>query len=482
MWREATMRALGGLLLAPLVLLVLAASSPASEKAASIVIDANSGAILHASNAEEPRFPASLTKMMTLYLVFEALERKQATLDTRITFSERASEAPPSKIGLDEGETITVRDAILALIVKSANDVAVAVAEHFAGSERAFARAMTAKARALGLRDTTFQNASGLPSSAQVTTARDMVSLGLRLQEDFPRYYPLFATRKFAYRGKLYRNHNGLLHRFGGTEGIKTGYIRASGFNVVTSYRRGRKHLIGAVFGARSAGARDGAMRALLSKALLRASTVRSRRAGPKLIARPRLADRPKVAATPRPAERSPGAERPDTAPGRITMVSVRSVPVDPPPAPRPAARPALRGGLPPAAPTAAMPAESSPVPRHSAGLGRRPSTLQQQAMALAGNGGNRMAVGAAPRQADGGYEIQIGAFRSLGEARNAIAAARARAPQSLAGYGERTLEVRTAKGTTLYRSRFAGFDAGAATTTCLELRRRSVDCFVARP
>ena len=232
--------------------LLPSAPAVARQAPAAIVIDANTGSTLHAAAADARRYPASLTKMMTIYLIFEHLKQGRLTLSTPIRFSQRAANQQPSKLGLKVGETITVKDAISALITKSANDVATAVAEHIAGSEIAFARLMTAKARALGMSRTVYQNASGLPDKSQVTTARDMARLGLALQDDFPKRYRMFAQRRFAYRGRRYKNHNRLLGRFPGTDGIKTGYTRASGFNITTSVRRDGKHLIGVVIGQRT--------------------------------------------------------------------------------------------------------------------------------------------------------------------------------------------------------------------------------------
>ena len=180
--------------------------------------------------------------------------------------------APPSKLDLDEGEEIALLDAIKALITKSANDIAVAIAEHIAGSEEKFAQLMTQKARQLGMPATIFRNASGLPDDEQVTTARDMATLALRLQDDFPKHYPLFATRTFTYKDETLRNHNTLLSSYEGTDGIKTGYTRASGFNLVASVKRGRKHVIGVVFGGSSAAARNTAMRTFLNMGLVKAS------------------------------------------------------------------------------------------------------------------------------------------------------------------------------------------------------------------
>lgn len=239
---------------------------------ASIVIDAVSGETLHAENAVERRYPASLTKMMTLYLLFEALENDTLTLDDTLPISPHAAAQPPSKLGVRPGDRLTVEKAILSLIVRSANDVAVVVAEGLAGSERAFAGQMTDKARALGMYDTVFRNASGLPDNAQVTTARDMSTLALRLMRDFPQHYGYFSRTRFTYEGRTHTGHNRLLDNYAGADGLKTGYIRASGFNVATSAVRDGRRIVSVVMGGFTAQSRDAHMAELLDRGFVRAS------------------------------------------------------------------------------------------------------------------------------------------------------------------------------------------------------------------
>ena len=243
-----------------------------SSRYAAIVIDDKTGRILYAKNADAPRHPASLTKMMTLYLLFEDMQKRKVSLSTRFTASAKASAQAPSKLGLRPGQTIAVEDAIRALVTKSANDVAVTVAENLGGTEQAFARRMTSTARRLGMRGTTFYNASGLPNDAQFTTARDMVILGRALQERFPVQYRYFATRSFTWGNSVHGNHNKLLYRLEGIDGIKTGYTNASGFNLVSSIRRDGRHLVAAVMGGSSGRARDDHMASLLAGYLPRAS------------------------------------------------------------------------------------------------------------------------------------------------------------------------------------------------------------------
>src|SRR3954463_8833833 len=251
------------------------ARSSYSPAFASIIVDGNSGATLSANNPDALRHPASLTKIMTLYLLFERLEAGKLQLDSEMEVSEHASEQSPTKLGLRPGQTIKVEDAIKGLVTRSANDAAVVIAETIAGDEDDFAKLMTRKARALGMTRTVYRNASGLPDDAQVTTARDQSTLGRAIQDRFPRYYRYFSTNVFVYRGHAIRNHNKLLGNVEGVDGIKTGYTRASGFNLVTSMRRGNRHLVGVVLGGRSGGSRDAIMRNLLAENLDRGATPR---------------------------------------------------------------------------------------------------------------------------------------------------------------------------------------------------------------
>jgi D-alanyl-D-alanine carboxypeptidase len=247
-----------------------------SPQFSSIIVDANSGATLTASSPDASRHPASLTKIMTLYLLFERLDAGKMKLDTEMSVSAHAADQDPTKLDLKPGQTIKVEDAIKGLVTRSANDAAVVIAEAIAGNEDDFAKLMTRKARALGMSRTTYRNASGLPSDEQVTTARDQSTLGRAIQDRFPRYYRYFSTQAFNYHGQSIRNHNHLLGSVEGVDGIKTGYTRASGFNLVTSMRRGNRHLVGVVMGGRSGGSRDATMRNLLAENLEKASTQRT--------------------------------------------------------------------------------------------------------------------------------------------------------------------------------------------------------------
>jgi len=243
---------------------------------ADIVVDANSGAVLHATNPDARRHPASLTKIMTLYLLFEQLDAGKLKLDTPLKVSAEASGQSPTKLGLKPGSTLAVEDAIKGMVTRSANDAAVVVAEAIAGSEDDFARLMTRRAQALGMNNTVYKNASGLPDDDQITTARDQSTLGRAIQERFPRYYKYFSIRSFTFRGESISNHNHLLGKVEGVDGIKTGYINASGFNLVTSVHRGNRYLVAVVMGGSSGGSRDARMRELINDKIALASIKRT--------------------------------------------------------------------------------------------------------------------------------------------------------------------------------------------------------------
>jgi D-alanyl-D-alanine carboxypeptidase len=247
-----------------------------SPPSSSIVVDGNGGEVLQASNPDALRHPASLTKIMTLYLLFERLDAGKIKLDTPLKVSAHAAGQAPSKLDLKPGQTIEVEDAIKAVVTKSANDVAVTIAENLGGDEESFAKLMTQKARSLGMSHTTYVNASGLPDDDQVTTARDMALLGRAIEDRFPRYYRYFATPSFTYHGEAMRNHNHLLGAVGGVDGIKTGYTRASGFNLVTSVHRDGRYIVAVVMGGPSAGARDAHMRVLINDHIKEASLRRT--------------------------------------------------------------------------------------------------------------------------------------------------------------------------------------------------------------
>ena len=301
-----------------------AASESYSPRYADIVVDANTGDVLHSTNPDAQRHPASLTKIMTLYLLFEQLEAGKIRLDSQMEVSAHASVQSPTKLGVRPGQTLMVEDAVKALVTKSANDAAVVIAEALAGSEDQFAILMTRKARALRMTRTVYKNASGLPNSDQVTTARDQALLGLAIQDRFPRYYRYFATESFAYRGVRMANHNRLLGRVEGVTGIKTGYTNASGFNLVSAVQRGDRRLVAVVLGGASGGARDAKMRGLIEQKISLASL---KRTAPKIV---EIADAgvafPMPIGSPAPAMQPAPAPQPAAAPAQAERLVERPV------------------------------------------------------------------------------------------------------------------------------------------------------------
>src|SRR5690242_6386380 len=335
---------------------------------ASIVVDGNSGTVLQAASPDASRHPASLTKVMTLYLLFERLESGKLKLDSELKVSERAAEQAPTKLGLKPGQTISVENAIKGIVTKSANDAAVVVAENLGGDEESFAKLMTQKAHALGMAHTIYVNASGLPDDDQVTTARDQSILGRAIQERFPRYYRYFSTETFVYHGEEMRNHNHLLGAVDGVDGIKTGFTRASGFNLLTSLHRDGRYLVAMVMGGPSASERDERMRELISAhikeaALRRTAPVIAEAAERRNEAAVRLpAPRPDRVATASIDARSAGAASDPIRPLLVKTISYRTVPVQTASlAPMPALVPVTATVSPPAAQLSA-PAPAAPA------------------------------------------------------------------------------------------------------------------------
>ena len=265
-----------------MVFVVADAASSMAAKPAAIVIDAKTGKTLYASDANGRRYPASLTKMMTLYLTFEALAKGRISKTSPVVFSAHAAAEPPTKLGVRPGGSVTVETAILSMVTKSANDSATALGEYLGGNETNFAQMMTAKARALGMNGTVFRNANGLPDPGQFTTAHDMAVLGIALREHFPQYYGYFSQRSFLYGRQRINGHNRLLGRIKGVDGIKTGYTRASGFNLVSSVADGDRRIVAVVMGGSSGRSRDNQMAGLINAYMPKASS----RGGGALIAK----------------------------------------------------------------------------------------------------------------------------------------------------------------------------------------------------
>lgn len=409
----------------------LAAGTAGAAPNAAIVVDAKSGKVLYASNADAKRHPASLTKMMTLYMLFESIDSGATTFDKKITVSKQCAGRPPSKLGFKAGQSISARNAMLALVTKSANDVACAIGEYLGGTESGFARKMTKRAHSLGMTKTTFRNASGLPNSEQVTTARDMATLGRALQDHFPKHYKYFETKSFKYRGRTYSNHNRLLGRVKGVDGIKTGYTRASGFNLVSSVKRSKREVVAVVLGGDTGKARDRRMASLIEKYLPRAT--RGRRTAAMIRGAPTgLA----AAYVPIP-QRRPAPSDPITT---ASVVGANSI----------FALAAVEQG------DTAMPEEVKEV-------------LAEQAMA-------EPAPAPKPIIASG-WKIQLAATPTRESALEILDKAKAKAPQTLADAAPYT-ETVVKEEVTLYRARFAGFSGKAeARAACAQLTKKKFAC-----
>lgn len=277
------------LLLLAITVISVASYSHANDKFAALVIDGDTGKVLHQEYAGKSRYPASLTKMMTLYLTFRAIEEGRISLNTRMRVSRHAANQPPSKLGLKVGSRIKAKDAIISLIVKSANDSAMVVAENVGGSERRFVQMMNHMAKQLGMHHTSFRNPSGLHDRKQRTTAYDMARLAIALRRDFPQYYHFFKRSKFTYRGRRYVTHNRLTKKYRGAEGMKTGYIRASGYNLVTAAKRNDIRLVGVVLGGQSSKRRDKYMTKMLDKGFYKAEKIRTAKLEKQIIPVPML-------------------------------------------------------------------------------------------------------------------------------------------------------------------------------------------------
>jgi D-alanyl-D-alanine carboxypeptidase len=455
-----------------------------SPPTASIVVDANSGKVLESSNPDAPRNPASLTKMMTLYLLFERLESGKLALSSELPVSAHAAAQAPSKLGLKPGDSIRVENAIRAIVTKSANDIAVVIGEALGGSESNFARMMTAKARALGMLHTTYRNASGLPDDAQVTTARDQALMGRALRDRFPQYFHYFATRSFEFRGRTVRGHNRLLGNVAGVDGIKTGYIRESGFNIVTSVHRGSRYLVAVVFGGRTARARDARVETLIEATIGKAEL---KRTAPPVVESTAVARAMETAPTPDTAAparmplRDPreqvasafaGPLPGSTAP--IKANSVKTIIVHPAPE-RPTTVAAIIPGddgklAPPSTATVTEIATvKSAIPPLPPAIKHAPAKTASAVTAPLPE--------AKPRN---GWMIQVGAFDDEKEAKHRLGVAQEKAKGQLENADPFTERVSKGK-KSLYRARFAGLDETAAKAACQHLKRSDIPCLMLR-
>ena len=407
------------------------------------VIEAESGMVLDQFNADRTLYPASLTKMMTLLMIFETLETRRISLQSRIRFSSHASSMPPSRLGVKAGDSISVDQAIRALVTKSANDVAAAVAENIGGSESRFAYMMTLKAREIGLTKTRFANGSGLHNTGQLTSARDMAILGQYILKRYPKYYGYFALKEFYYGGKMHQNHNHLMKTYRGMDGMKTGYVTASGFNLVASAKRDGVRLIGVVIGGKTATARNKQMEELLDKGF---ETIKHYRAQGRVT-------KGQVS----PAQKIPPAQN----------LSGSSYYVPPPVLPE---TPAPRTGRmqtltinPPSTPPVSNPVPN-PVPEPERTVA--PADLPQQ---------NRQ-MGLANEST--GWSVQIGAYQDRISTDQAIYKAVESLPVTLRHVNPVVIPLRTGEAKWIFRARLSGYTKTQAYNACRVLQ----NCLVISP
>lgn len=406
------------------LLTILLAPLPAlAAKYEAIVIDARTGAVLYEENADSSTYPASLTKMMTLYMTFDALDKGRLTLDQALPVSAHAQAQRPTKLGLRAGQRLKVEHAILGMVTKSANDAAVVLAEALGGSESRFAEMMTAKARELGMRHTVFRNANGWPNPEQRTTARDMAILARALISNHGRYYPYFSRRSFVYSGHVVPGHNHLMARYEGMDGIKTGYTVASGFNLASSAVRGGHRLVAVVLGGKTAASRDSRMAKLLDAAFAKVGRERD---APVIARADVIPDR-----------------RPDLAPDNGPDVSGEQAAVRPVVASVPV-RPAAK-----------------------------PESITQLAAAVTGPTG--------ADDSDGGWAVQVGAFSSHAAGARAVTQAVKQAPFLLRD-AQRSVTKVTSGRTTMYRARLSGLEEDEARKVCRELKRHGHHCMPVSP
>jgi D-alanyl-D-alanine carboxypeptidase len=479
---------------------------------ANIVYDVNAGKTLSSSNADALREPASITKVMTLYMLFEQLEKGRMSLDTNLRISAHAATMPPSKLGLKAGSTIEVEDAIKALVTRSANDVASAVGENIAGSEDAFAAMMTRKARAIGMSRTTFRNASGLPRPQNITTARDLVTLGRSIQDRFPNYYKYFATRSFEHKGQVIGNHNRLLGRIEGVDGIKTGYTRASGFNLLTSAKVDGRHVIAVVLGGRSGRIRDAQMASLLNNHMDSAVSGGRRNvqvaeaeidtdidvevsAAPQVEKTPVIAQPVRIMAKPKPAVIAEVAKveprqvavkpAPITGASPVRVALAQPVSTTTPSGPsmrwnvgaKPLSQSDIRVGQPtdPATRKAmglrAAAEQNEPVT--TATIASKPAKVEAPVVA---------AVKGEPAKlepARTGWVIQVAATDDKSKALAILADAKSK--NKVLASAESFTEQVNKGNATLYRARFGGFESDSAENACKSLKKTGYSCFVQR-
>ena len=448
------------------VSLVSVTPAEAAPQFSSLTVDARTGKVLYQKDPDGLRHPASLTKMMTLYVLFQDLKSGRIKRSTQLRVSRRAASMAPSKLGLKPGATISVDDAIKALVTKSANDVAATIGENLGGTESNFAARMTRVAHSIGMSRSTFYNASGLPNPKQYTTARDMATLGLRLMRDFPQYYPYFRITAFNYRGQTIRSHNRLVGHFNGTDGIKTGYTAASGFNLVTSTKRGDKRLVGVVLGGRSTAARNTYMMVMLekmfpkaaggatvaalagsSKGVINPLAVANAKSKPEEITNtvPAANDDQMAAAT---EQASQGAVEAGDEEDAAETASTSEPKV-------------LQADLAPIAGTVTKKSTPEKLPFAVKSAAAEPSKLT-----------NELAQS---------WNIQIGAFPNKGDAQAKLTSLRSGKVQALLDKPAFTIAIKSGS-KILYRARFAGFDEASAKQTCARITKLGDKCLTVSP
>jgi D-alanyl-D-alanine carboxypeptidase len=401
-----------------------------------LVVDARTGKALYSKDANGRRYPASLTKMMTLYLTFEALAKGRISKSTPVVFSANAAAEPPTKLGVHKGGSVTVDTAILSMVTKSANDSATALGEMLGGSEANFARMMTAKAHQLGMKSTVFRNANGLPDTGQFTTAHDMAVLGIALREHFPQYYGYFSQRSFMYGKRRINGHNRLLGRIDGVDGIKTGYTRASGYNLVSSVKDDGRLLVAVVMGGKTGRSRDNQMASLIHTYLPKAS----RRGGGDLVAKADSAASPvaAIAKVMLPKHDAPTPDRRPTAAGQVAVADDDTTATD--------------------TSVSASDAKAATVAAYA-------ETSEVDPLATAS-------------VAKGAWVVQVASSPSQSQAKAILVKTTKQAPQVLADASSFTIAFDNG-GTTYYRARFGGFGSqNAALKACHALKKKKIDCY----
>ena len=429
-------------------------------KYAAIVVDAKSGEVLYEQSPDAHRYPASITKIMTMYLAFEELSENKLSLDDRIVVSPHAAAQAPSKVGLRAGQTITVRDAMTAIAVLSANDMAVAMAEKMGGSESHFAEMMTAKAKSLGMNNTQYVNANGLPDNRQLSTARDIATLSRAVLRDYPQYYTFFGTRQFTYLGRTTRNHNHLLGQMPGVDGIKTGFTNASGFNLAASAMRDNRRLIAVVMGGSSTASRDSHVADLLDAGF---TVMHRREAGQMTTIAQNLHEPAPVGVVDRPSVEQGDGDQDgvhivvDGAPKAATKQNAKAAASDQMSCKR--------------------------VMRHHKRVTRCVKLVVNDNVTVGkGKKGKKVVAQKAAAEktetaAAGEWQVQLGAYKNPTQARQQLAKLNSKFAEELAASQG---HVDHSSGN--YRVRFAGLSADQAKGACASIKAQGQDCMALRP